>query len=88
MRNIQLKRDGQLIVELDLYDLLLKGDSRNDVRLMPSDVVFIGSVDKTVEIKGEVNRPAIYEIRSGETYQDLIKMAGGFTASAYREKRK
>ncbi|GHY95958.1 polysaccharide biosynthesis/export family protein [Vibrio cholerae] len=86
LRNIQLKRDGQLIVELDLYDLLLKGDSRNDVRLMPSDVVFIGSVDKTVEIKGEVNRPAIYEIRSGETYQDLIKMAGGFTASAYREK--
>ena len=44
LRNIQLKRDGQVIRNLDMYDLLLKGDARNDVRLMPGDVVFIGSV--------------------------------------------
>ncbi len=86
LRNIQLKREGQLVVQLDLYDLLLKGDNRNDVRLMPGDVVFIGAVDNTVEIRGEVNRPAVYEVKSTETYQDIIKMAGGFTANAYRDK--
>lgn len=86
LRNIQLKREGQVVVQLDLYDLLLKGDTRNDVRLMPSDVVFIGAVDKTIVIDGEVNRPAIYEIKNNETYQDVINMAGGFTPNAYQDK--
>ncbi|ANQ25213.1 SLBB domain-containing protein [Vibrio natriegens] len=86
LRNIQLKRDGQVIRNLDMYDLLLKGDARNDVRLMPGDVVFIGSVAQTVSVDGEVNRPAIYEVKPGETYKQLIQMAGGFTANAFFEK--
>ncbi|MDV6253331.1 SLBB domain-containing protein [Vibrio sp. EA2] len=85
LRNIQLKRDGQVIRNLDMYDLLLKGDARNDVRLMPGDVVFIGSVAQTVSVDGEVNRPAIYEVKPGETYKQLIQMAGGFTANAFFE---
>lgn len=85
LRNIQLKRDGQVIRNLDMYDLLLNGDARNDVRLMPGDVVFIGSVAQTVSIDGEVNRPAIYEVKPGETYKQLIQMAGGFTANAFFE---
>nr|WP_321459195.1 SLBB domain-containing protein [uncultured Vibrio sp.] len=86
LRNIQLKRDGQVIRKLDMYDLLLKGDARNDVRLMPGDVVFIGSVAQTVSVDGEVNRPAIYEVKPGQTYKQLIQMAGGFTANAFFEK--
>ncbi|AUI85117.1 OtnA protein [Vibrio azureus] len=85
LRNIQLKRNGQVIRKLDMYDLLLKGDARNDVRLMPGDVVFIGPVGNTISIDGEVNRPAIYEIKPGETYQQAIHMAGGFTANAHRD---
>ncbi|MEE3878797.1 SLBB domain-containing protein [Vibrio sp. YYF0003] len=86
LRNVQLKRDGQVIRKLDMYDLLLKGDARNDVRLLPGDVVFIGSVAQTVSVDGEVNRPAIYEVKPGETYKQLIQMAGGFTANAFFEK--
>nr|WP_321381957.1 SLBB domain-containing protein [uncultured Vibrio sp.] len=86
LRDIQLKRDGQVIRKLDMYDLLLKGDARNDVRLMPGDVVFIGSVAQTVSVDGEVNRPAIYEVKPGQTYKQLIQMAGGFTANAFFEK--
>nr|WP_063344284.1 SLBB domain-containing protein [Vibrio jasicida] len=85
LRNIQLKRDGRVISQLDMYDLLLKGDSSRDVRLMPGDVVFIGSVGNTISIDGEVNRPAIYEIKPGESYEQAIKYAGGFTANAYSE---
>ncbi|GEM76068.1 OtnA protein [Vibrio sagamiensis NBRC 104589] len=85
LRNIQLKRNGQVIRKLDMYDLLLKGDARNDVRLMPGDVVFIGPVGNTISIDGEVNRPAIYEVKPGETYQQAIHMAGGFTANAHRD---
>ncbi|ELB2801428.1 SLBB domain-containing protein [Vibrio alginolyticus] len=85
LRDIQLKRDGKIIRKLDMYDLLLKGDASNDVRLLPDDVVLIGSVNDTVSIEGEINRPAIYEVRAGETYQQLIQMAGGFTANAHVE---
>ncbi|NMV21472.1 hypothetical protein HKB23_03555, partial [Vibrio parahaemolyticus] len=81
LRNIKLKRDGRVISQLDMYDLLLKGDSSRDVRLMSGDVVFIGSVGNTVSIDGEVNRPAIYEIKPGESYEQAIKYAGGFTAN-------
>ncbi len=85
LRNVQLKRNGQVIRKLDMYDLLLKGDARNDVRLLPGDVVFIGAVGNTIAIDGEVNRPAIYEVKSGETYKQAIHMAGGFTANAYSD---
>ncbi|HHX8306352.1 SLBB domain-containing protein [Vibrio diabolicus] len=85
LRDIQLKRDGKIIRKLDMYDLLLKGDASNDVRLLPDDVVLIGSVNDTVSIEGEINRPAIYELKAGETYQQLIQMAGGFTANAHVE---
>ncbi|HBC3841581.1 TPA: SLBB domain-containing protein [Vibrio parahaemolyticus] len=85
LRDIQLKRDGKIIRKLDMYDLLIKGDASNDVRLLPDDVVLIGSVNDTVSIEGEINRPAIYEVKAGETYQQLIQMAGGFTANAYVE---
>ncbi|HCG7974765.1 TPA: SLBB domain-containing protein [Vibrio parahaemolyticus] len=85
LRDIQLKRDGKIIRKLDMYDLLLKGDASNDVRLLPEDVVLIGSVNDTVSVEGEINRPAIYEVKQGETYQQLIQMAGGFTANAHTE---
>ncbi|ELA7931722.1 SLBB domain-containing protein [Vibrio parahaemolyticus] len=86
LRNVQLKRNGQVIRKLDMYDLLLKGDARNDIRLLPGDVVFIGALGNTISIDGEVNRPAIYEIKPGETYKQAIQMAGGFTANAYSDK--
>ncbi|EKO3596912.1 SLBB domain-containing protein [Vibrio metschnikovii] len=86
LRNVQLKRNGQVVRTLDLYDLLLKGDSRNDERLMPGDVVWIAPVKATISIQGEVQRPAIYEIKSGETYQDVLTLSGGVTAHAYLER--
>ncbi len=82
---MQLKRNGQVIRKLDMYDLLLKGDARNDIRLLPGDVVFIGALGNSISIDGEVNRPAIYEIKPGETYKQAIQMAGGFTANAYSD---
>ncbi|EKO3611314.1 SLBB domain-containing protein [Vibrio metschnikovii] len=86
LRNVQLKRNGQVVRTLDLYDLLLKGDSRNDERLMPGDVVWIAPVQATISIQGEVQRPAIYEIKPGETYQDILTLSGGVTAHAYLER--
>lgn len=83
LRNIQLKRSGKLIKTLDLYELLINGDSSNDVLLKSGDVVFIAPVGRTVTVEGEVRRPAIYELAKSDTFADVIKMAGGFLPSAY-----
>ena len=63
LRNIQLKRRGKLITTLDLYDLLLNGDTSKDARLLPGDVIFIPSIGATAGVSGEVRRPAIYELK-------------------------
>lgn len=85
LRNIQLKRQGQVITTLDLYDLLLKGDTRNDARLLPGDVIFIPPQGKTVGIDGEVRRPAIYEIKQERTFAEAIALAGGLLPTAYAQ---
>ncbi|CBL44175.1 Polysaccharide biosynthesis protein [gamma proteobacterium HdN1] len=83
LRNIQLKRRGQLISTLDLYDLLLKGDTQHDTRLQPGDVVFVPPAGKRVGIGGEVRRPAIYEVKGAANMADLVKLAGGLLPTAY-----
>lgn len=83
LRNIQLKRSGKTIKTLDLYDLLIHGDSSGDALLQSGDVVFIASVGKTVSIDGEVRRPAIYELTEGDDFSDVTIMAGGLLPSAY-----
>lgn len=84
MRNIQLKRNGKLVANLDLYALLLNGDKSSDARLVNEDVIFIPPVGPLAGISGDVRRPAIYEINDEVRVTDLIAMAGGFTTTAFR----
>ena len=74
---IQLKRAGKVAATLDLYDLLLNGDTSADQSLQPGDVIFVPSVDKQVTISGAVRRPAKYEILGGETLAEVIDLAAG-----------
>jgi len=83
LRQIELKRKGQVVQTLDLYKLLLEGDNREDISLQSGDVVFIPPVGPTIGIDGEVRRPAIYELAQGETTSNLIRFAGGMTPTAY-----
>ena len=82
LRNIQLKRNGRVISRLDLYDLLLNGDTSDDARLLPGDVIFIPPVATTVGIAGEVRRPAIYELKGEASAADLLYLGGGLTPEA------
>jgi protein involved in polysaccharide export with SLBB domain len=82
LRKIELKRRGVVVSRLDLYALLLRGDSSGDARLEAGDVVFVAPVGATTAIGGEVHRPAIYEVREGTTVGDLIELAGGLAPEA------
>ena len=83
LRNIQLKRNNKVVATLDLYDLLLRGDTSNDARLLPGDVLFIPTIGKVASIGGEVKRPAIYELKNEKTAADLLKLAGGLLPKGY-----
>ncbi len=83
LRNIQLKRAGKLVTTLDLYELLIQGDSSNDELLQSGDVVFISSVGKRVRIEGEVRRPAIYELIANDDFNNVLMMAGGLLPTAF-----
>ncbi len=86
LRNVQLKRQGKLIQQLDLYDLLLRGDTSADARMQPGDVIFVPPIGDTVSIDGEVRRPAIYELKKKRTVQQVLAMAGGTLPTAYQVK--
>jgi len=85
LRNIQLKRNGQLMAVIDLYDFLLKGDTSEDERLMPGDVVFVPPIGKTAGVAGQVIRPAIYELKRERAVGDLIRLSGGLLPTAYKD---
>ena len=85
-RDIHLRRGGKEVGDFDLYDLLLKGDRNTDQLVQPDDVVFVGPVGTQVAILGSVNQPAIYELKPGETLDDVLRMAGGFNAVADRRR--
>lgn len=82
LRDIQLKRQGTVVRRLDLYDLLLRGDTSDDAKLLPGDVIFIPPAAETVAVDGEVRRPAIYELRGNTTVDEVVKLAGGLTPDA------
>jgi len=82
LRNIQLKRNGAVVRRLDLYDLLLRGDTSDDAKLLAGDVIFVPPVAATVAVDGEVQRPAIYELKGDTTVADIVQIAGGVTTEA------
>lgn len=88
LRHIQLKRGGKLVVDFDLYDLLVRGDKSNDVALLPGDVIYIPPVGPQVAVAGNVKVPSIYELKSadGTTVGDVLDLAAGLTSIASRDK--
>ena len=85
-RRVLVRRGQRVVDSLDLYDYLLRGDTRHDVRLETGDVVFVPVRSVPVEIGGAVVRPAIYELHAGETLRDLLEAAGGFEPTALRRR--
>lgn len=83
MRHIQLKRAGKVVTDFDLYDLLVSGDKSKDVLLMPEDVIYFAPVGPEIAMGGEVNNPAIYELKGDTSLGDALQMAGGLATTAF-----
>lgn len=83
LRSVRLMRAGKVVTEFDLYDLLLEGDTSDDKMLQSGDVVFIPARGDMVTVKGQVKRPALYELKGDETLRDALRFAGGSEDDAY-----
>src|SRR5512133_2052133 len=83
LRSIKVTRAGQASLNVDLYDMFLSGDRSKDVRLQNGDTIFVPVIGPVVAVAGEVKRPAIYEMAENATLPEVLKMAGGVTASGY-----
>jgi len=82
MRHIQLKRGTNIVTDFDLYDLLIKGDKSKDVVLLPEDVIYFAPIGPQVAMGGEVNNPAIYELKTETSLGEVLQLAGGLATTA------
>lgn len=87
MRHIQLKRSGKIVTELDVYELLIRGDKSKDVALLSGDVIYIPPIGNLAAVSGSVKTSAIYELKDGKTsLASLLELSGGLTTTAAGQK--
>lgn len=86
MRAIELKRNGRTVTTLDLYDFIAKGDKTKDVALLPGDVIMIPPAGPRVALTGATDHASIYELKPGNTVQDVLALGGGLPTLAAPQK--
>ncbi len=80
LRNIQIKRNNEVIANYDFYDFISNGSTKSDINLQDGDVIYIPFIENTVKVGGSFKRPHLYEFKEGESLKDIIDLAGGFTS--------
>ena len=88
LRNIQVVRNGKTIANVDIYDFIMQGKTKDDISLQEGDVIIVSPYESLVKIEGNVKRPMKYEMKSNETVATLLKYAGNFSSDAYTRSMK
>lgn len=83
LRNIKVFRNGNLLSNVDIYDYILNGKMKGNVRLADNDVIMVGPYECIVDIAGKVKRPMYYEMKNSESLLTLMRYAGNFASDAY-----
>jgi len=83
-RKIELVRNGKMISSFDLYDFLLKGDLSKNLLLQDGDVIRVENYQNRVALKGAVKKQALFDVKEGESAEDILGYAGGFADMAIR----
>ena len=85
LRSIKVIRDGVTVADVDIYDFIMEGRLKNDIRLQDGDVILVNPYQTLVQILGKVKRPMFYEMKPTETIATLLRYAGNFTGDAYKK---
>lgn len=78
-RKIDHKRNGEIVETIDLYDVMIFGNFKLNNTLRSGDTIFVHPSSYLIPVTGGVNVPAIYEAKQGESIQDLVNYASGFS---------
>ncbi len=81
-RNILHKRNGLVLREIDLYDILINGNLSFGFSLRSGDSIVVNPKGKEVSISGGVANPAIYELLQSEGLNDVLGFAGSLLQGA------
>lgn len=82
LRILAHNRGDQTIQDVDVYDLLLHGVKTGIERLENGDTVLVPPIGPEVTVEGMVRRPAIYELHSEKSLDDVLALAGGLLPTA------
>ena len=82
LRNIQIKRAGRVIEEIDVYKYLNTGDFGKHIYLQNNDFIIVGFYDKKVLATGQFKRPMYYQLKKDEGVKALLSYTGGLNADA------
>lgn len=85
LRNVKVARGGSVIVALDVYEYMMKGEIKDDICLQEGDVIIVPAYEALVKITGKVKRPMRYEMKKNESVAMLLSYAGGFSSDAYKK---
>lgn len=85
VRNVAIYRQGKKVAVFDLYALIFKGRIDDTLRLQEGDVIYVPSYSDIISVRGAVAQPMRYEICEGETVEDALLYAQGFTSYSRRD---
>lgn len=78
LRNIKVKRNGEVVEDFDFYEILLKGNINSSNRLQDGDVIFIPVINSSINLYGSFNRTGRFELKEQEKLKEVITFGGGF----------
>ncbi len=82
LRRIQIKRNGRIIEELDIYKYLTTGDFGKHIYLQNNDFIIVPFYEKKVLVTGQFKRPMYYQLKKDEGVKALLKYSGGLNSDA------
>tara|TARA_B100001113_G_C21120534_1_gene627209 strand:+ start:625 stop:2379 length:1755 start_codon:yes stop_codon:yes gene_type:complete len=81
-RDIKVKRNNEVVQIIDIYDYLIYGDIKENLRLRSGDLIFVEKRHNLVTVDGAVKRPYIYELKNNEKLSKAIFFANNLDVDA------
>ena len=83
LRNVQLRRGGKLVAEVDFYEFLISGNDKSGLRLHAGDVIIVPVARQVAAVAGNVRRSALYELKGPAKLADILELAGGVSPAGW-----
>jgi protein involved in polysaccharide export with SLBB domain len=83
LRNVQLRRGGRLVADVDFYDFLISGNDRSGLRLQAGDVITVPVARQVTAVVGNVRRSALYELKQPTRLAEVLDLAGGVSPAGW-----